>query len=414
MFETPHHKHLDKAHEHGLTAIVPAAQLVLKHKRQDTIQNLAKTSHLASARFQALCEKLIFNLLDYMQQLPDTTNSYFSSPGGAFDHALSRTAAANELFQTFVLQDPGAKLSEEQQLWWYALFSAGLLRGIGKLPLDYDVQLYNHHAHLIKTWEPLLEPLARSCHAYKFDTVNHNLDESFRQRLNILLAKSLMPKEGFAWLAQNLDVLEVWLALLHEDAASSGTLGLILDRADAIAIQDDLVNPPPHAGRARQPTRRGTSFIDIPDESLLDKEQLAGIEFIKWLMASLEASKLTLNQYPLLNVPGGTLIGPDTFKLFVRESSEFKNWLAVKQGLESLDIDDKTNTKQKEGVVLKNSIGLPDKLNFKVSEKAAAKESLTIDAKAGEARQVLTATGTWVAVEQKQNPSLKPKANPFD
>ncbi len=403
MFERLRKKVNHNAHLHGLTTVVSPNQLILKNKRPEQIATLAETCQFEPPRFKALCEQLFYQLLNYTQQLPDTTNSYFSSPGGAFDHALSRTKAASDLFRSFLLQDPNSRLSEEQQLWWYALFSAGLLRGIGKLPLDYEVELYNEHGHLIKTWEPLREPLVNTAHAYKFDTVNNNRDESFRQRLNIILAQQLMPKDGFAWLTSNLDVFEVWLALLHEDSASSGSLGLILDRADDIAIQEDLINLLPEAHRSKHAAGRPSSFMD-PQDSWSDREQLIGTAFLRWLMENLESGKLTFNQHPLLNVAGGTLVGPDSFKLFVRESPLFKNWMAVKQGLMSLGIHDKApGVSAENSLVLKGSIGLP----------ASLQNTNAIEARHPGALKQVAADGKWHTHEKQANASLAPKNNPY-
>ena len=50
-------------------------------------------------------------------------------------------------------------------------------------------------------------------------------DKDLRCRLNVLLARLLMPASGFAWIISNPQVLAVWLALLSEDARSAGTLG---------------------------------------------------------------------------------------------------------------------------------------------------------------------------------------------
>jgi integrating conjugative element relaxase (TIGR03760 family) len=408
MFERPRPKSAmpgKKALE-GLTPILPIVQLITKGKRQEHIEQIAKTSHFEPLRFNTLCQSLIHNLLNYTQQLPETTNSYFSNPGGLFDHALSRTKAATELFQQFILEDPSAKLSEEQQLWWYALFSAGLLRGIGKLPLDFYVTLHGREGNLIKTWEPLLESLAHDAHAYHFEYENSNQDDDFRRRLNIILAQQLMPREGFAWLSKHLDVFAVWLALLHEDSASSGTLALILDRADDIAIQEDILNFEPDPSRFHEASnRRIGTFIDAPEESLGDRERLAGAEFIQWLREKLESGKITFNKHPLYHVPAGTLIGPDALKLFIREHPEFKNWLAIRHGVMALGLHQKLpdNASSSENLTLKGSVALPDTLD----------NTLVLDVLSKNDRKQLASDGTWHAIE-KQNAHLKPKRGPLD
>jgi hypothetical protein len=413
VFERPRKKIIDAAHVHGLTKTVLSNQLILKHKRPEQIESIAKTSQLKPKQFKQLCESLLYQLLNYTQQLPDTTNSYFSSPGGAFEHALSRTKAATDLFQLFLLEDPNTALSETQQRWWYALFSAGLLRGIGKLPLDYQITLYNTHGHLIKPWEPLLEPLGSSAHAYTFDTINSNYDDTFRQRLNIVLAQQLMPKEGLTWLTEDLDVFEVWLALLHEDSASSGTLGLILDRADDIAIQEDLINLPPDIHRDPTKSRgKPSSFIDSPQDDLVGREKFVGAQFIKWLLENLKNSSLTFNQEPLHNVAKGMLVNPNVFKLFISANPVFKNWLAVKRAVELLGIHDASpGATDDSSLILKGSIGLPGSFQHQASKNAGFTKTNAIDARNPGARQQLTANGQWTALNKKA--SLAPKNTPY-
>jgi hypothetical protein len=411
VFKRPQKKTRDNAHLRGLTHVTPANQLILKNKRPQQIASIAETCQFTPPRFKTLCDDLFYALLNHTQQLPDTTNSYFSSPGGAFDHALSRTRAASELFQSFLLKDPNTPLSDTQQLWWYALFSAGLLRGIGKLPLDYVVTLYNQQEHLIKTWEPLREPLTNTGYAYQFETVNNTRDESFRQRLNIILAQQLMPEEGFTWLTQNFDVFEVWLALLQEDTASAGSLGLILDRADAIAIQEDLLDLLPDIQYPKQSGIRAHSFIDSPDAAS-NREQLMGAAFMKWLLENLESAKLTFNQNPLLSVAGGTIIGAGAFALFVRESPMFKNELAVMNSLKALGLCDETpGATDGKSVLLKGSLALPATFQQKTIKDSRPTETNAIDAQNPGTRQQLSSDGQWQAIAKEEPPAPTPKSH---
>ncbi len=409
MFERPRAKYSIPGEKvpKGLTLTLPAVQLLAKGKRQKHIDDIAKTSHFEAPRFKALCQNLINTLLDYTQELPETSNTYFSNPGGLFDHALSRTKAATELFQKFVLENPDAKLSEEQQLWWYALFSAGLLRGLGKLPLDLSVTLHGRGGQLIKPWEPLLEPLSTNAHAYHYEFENSKYDDDFRKRLNVIFAKQLIPQDGFAWLTSNLDVFSVWLSLLHEDAASSGTLALILERADDIAILDDLLNHDLDAHHFREASNhRFGTFADVPEDTLIDREQLVGKEFLQWLRDALETGKITFNKHPLYQVAAGTIIGPDTLKLFIREHPEFKNWLAVRQGVMALCLHQKLKegASSTENLTLKNSIALPDNMDGLE----------LIDALSQGERKQLAADGSWHTVEVEAAQHLKPKRGPLD
>lgn len=318
-----------------LTAMVAPEQLLLDDKRQELLQKIADASAFEPSRYQTLGLSLIHNFINYVQSLPETSNGYYASSCGLLDHALNRTEAALHIFRQFIIEDDG--ISEAQKQWLYALFSASILQGIGKLYIDYRIELYDSSGESIKTWHPLLEELASAGTHYDYQFTQEG-DDDFRRRLNILLARQLMPEDGFAWIASHPEILRVWLALIHEDWQSAGTLGAILIRADAIAIQRYFSEFLKTSGLRGGRMGRISTFIDTTPESLADKERLIGAEFIMWLMQELQAGRLMVNKSPLFMVPGGMLMSTDIFKLFVREHPEFKNWQAVQNAFVSLEL----------------------------------------------------------------------------
>lgn len=322
-----------------LTAIVSPHQLLSLNKRKTVVERIATLSMLETTRFESTCLNLIHNLINHCQSIPETSTSYFAAQGGLLDHALHRTEAALSLFREYVIQETEEGVwSEEQQLWGYALLSAGLLQGIGKLQLDYRVDLFDSNGQLLKQWCPLLENMP-SIGSYYLLEFQQEGDDDFRRRLNLLLARMLMPASGFDWIVSNPAVLAVWLALLNEDAQSAGTLGAILIRANAIAIQRyfNELTVKGMSGRGGRLGRMAT-FVDGASESMMDRERAVGVEFIKWLTTMLESGKILINKAPLLMVPGGLLMSVEMFQWFVREHPEYKNWQAVQQGFLSLGL----------------------------------------------------------------------------
>lgn len=327
-----------------LTRMAPPGLLLAEERRALLLSQIKALTALDEPRFETLALALIHNLIAHCQSLPETANSYYSQPGGVLDYALNRTEAALGIFQEFVSNESASAFSEEQRLWQYALLSAALLRGLGKLYIDYKVELFDDQARLIKEWNPLLDSLLGSGSHYRFEFDNER-EEDFRKRLNLLIARFLMPAAGFAWLAGNPEVLAVWLALLNEDYEGAGTLGAILIRADAIAIQRsfNLMGQRGFGNRAGRFGRVG-SFSGGQPESVVEMEQQLGLEFLQWLTKSLESGLIVINKPPLFMVPGGMLMSADMFKLFVRENPEFKNWQAVQNaflalGLHSLNAE---------------------------------------------------------------------------
>lgn len=321
-----------------LSRMVTPVQFLAENKREALLQQMKDYSGLEASRYDSLCLVLIENLVSYCQQLPETANGYYAHPGGLVDHALNRTEAALSLFQEFMPVAPGEQLSEEQKLWQYVLYSAALLQGIGKLVVDYKINLFDANGHLLKAWNPLLESLTDTGNYYDYELQKESEIE-FRRRLNLLLAKMLMPHSGFAWIASNPQVLAIWLALLNEDPRAAGTLGAILIRADAIAIQRYLTEYMLRGGvhRSGRYGKAGTFSGGTPEE-LLEKEQAMGAEFIQWLQKSLAEGLILINKAPLFMVPGGLLMSQEMFQLFIREHPEYKNWQAVQKGFLALGL----------------------------------------------------------------------------
>ena len=69
---------------------VSATQFLAEDKRQILLQKMKELTQLESSRYESLCSVLIENLVNYCQNLPETTNSYYSQLGGLVDHALNR------------------------------------------------------------------------------------------------------------------------------------------------------------------------------------------------------------------------------------------------------------------------------------------------------------------------------------
>ncbi|MBA2656800.1 MAG: TraI domain-containing protein [Tatlockia sp.] len=319
-----------------LTRIIPPEQLLAEEKREVLFQQIKELSALDEARFDSLSLSLLHSFINHCQSLPETSLSYYSQQGGMLDHALNRTEAALSLFQHYLTLEEGAVLTEEQQLWQYALYSAAVLQGVGKLQIDLVVDLYDDNGQFLKQWNPLLESLAIVGSHYRYEMQKES-NEEFRRRLNLLVARLLMPTSGFAWIASNSKVLEVWLALLNEDVHAAGTLGAILVRANAIAIQRyfNQFMLKGHASRGGRYGRINTFNNSIPD-SVAEIEQQIGIEFIQWLNKTLAEGRLMINKAPLLMVPGGLLMTDEVLRLFMQEHPEYKNLQAVKNGFLSL------------------------------------------------------------------------------
>ncbi|KTC84661.1 MULTISPECIES: TraI domain-containing protein [Legionella] len=362
-----------------LTRIVAASLLLGDEKRGVLLRQIQEACALEEVRYDSLCTSLVHNLVNHCQNLPETSSSYYPQPGGLLDHALNRTEAALSLFQHFLIQDGQDGPSEEQKLWQYALLSAAILQGIGKLQIDFHIDLYDNQGQFLKQWNPLLDNLVSvgSYYGYEFQKESN---EDFRRRLNLLLARLLMPANGFAWIASNPEVLAVWLALLNEDIEGAGTLGAILIRADAIAIQryfNHLALKGYGSGRGGRYGRMGT-FTDRSPESVAEIEQQIGVEFIQWLTKSLESGLIMINKAPLLMVPGGLLMSAEMWDLFMKGNPQYNSLQAIRNGFLSLGMhrvgadgnavfrfEQASNQQMHSGIIFENyAVALPESIQL--------------------------------------------------
>ncbi len=422
----------------NMTRIMPAAQLLVDEKRKALLEQMREITALEPSRYESLCQVLINNLLNYYQNLPESSHQFYAQSGGLIDYALNRTEAALSLFRQFVILDESAEFSEQQKLWQYALYSAALIKGIGKLYTDYRIDLYDGNGQLLKAWNPLLESLNAigTYYDYAFEKEG---EVEFRHRLNILLARAVMPESGYTWLASDPQVFAVWLALINEDERSAGTLGALLVRADAIAIQRYISQfmVKGHGARGGRLGRVG-AFSDGTPESLIEKEQQMAAEIIIWLKAALADGRINLNKSPLLMVPGGLLMGVDFFKWFARGHPEYKNWQAAQTALLSLGLHEAgrdgvtearfeqvKNQQIHSGVIIKDyAVVLPDQVHVhnmhtgKVTTQSALDVIHSAEhgnqfirsqaASPASGMQQLNASGQWQQPEANHEPSPQP------
>lgn len=318
-----------------LSTILTPDALLAPEKRSALIKQIRESFQFETERFDGLCLALISNMVTHCQNLPETLNSYYAQQGGFVDNALNRTEIALQLFSQFVILPEHMDMSEEQKLWQYALFSAALLQGIGKLQSDFSIKLYDAHGHYLKEHNPLMGSFAlmSSYYAYSFQK---DPDDEFRKRLNLLLARMLMPSAGFCWIASNAQVLSVWLALLNEDYQGAKTFGALLIRSQALALQR-YFNQPLSKQTIRSPLYGGAGTFSggVPTG---DIEQKIGMEFMQWLTKGLASGDLVLNKPYLTLVHDGVLMSAEIFKMFAAGHPNHRSWQVARAAMLALGL----------------------------------------------------------------------------
>lgn len=422
LFQHPD-KNTKLEHEKPLTPILTPMQLLEMGQREQIISKVTQTLGFDFLRTESMIVPLIKNVINHSQSLPDSFNRYYTYQGGLFDYALKRTEVAIDLLkQRTVLENN--EFSEKQLLWVYVVFSAGLLKGIGKIYVDFSIKLYDAKFKYVKKWNPVLDRLnGKGFYTFSYA---HEEDEEFRANMNLLLARTLMPEPGFAFIASNPKIFKIWVALLQEKWPKTGGLGALLDHADYLAIYADFERLLEEL--KKQNINFKKSFMD-PTQDPLQKERLIGIEFLQWLKDQLENGKEALNKDKLHLTRDGVFISSDIFKVFLTTNPHIKQWQIVQRGFfilglnrGGLDIEMLTQTwggKEYSGFILNNVAAiLPEKVNVynKETNKVEKVDALEVisaqqqgkDVKFEATKNILDANGSWVLSSEVNQNNLKP------
>lgn len=362
---------------HHFLPVLKSDVLLLGHKRKTVISKLPYLLSLADEKFQSLCVSLLHNFAEFVQDLPQTRNSYYSTKGGMLDHALHRTQIALSLLRSYFLPigREETALSDAQTLWAYAVFAAAVLFDLGRVAVELDVRIYDKQRNFIKPWSPFDGSMQAQgqYYTYEFDA---RYSEAFKRHATVLLARQIMPTEGFSWIASNKDVLSIWLALLDEDRITSGHFGLLLSKADALTIKqffDEL--------RLEQSQSR---YIEGKELEVNVAPIEAGLEFLAWLQKNLDAKMLTVDRDDIYNVEGGLLITDQLFNRFAEAHDKSGQAPAIKESFERLALHQLATggAATQKFVQLSNNRRLSGLLVTHVDLLAADAEALRISAEA--------------------------------
>jgi|GEM_PF-5083541 len=223
---------------------VQSAEELLHHKK--TQRNLMQIQKLANApkeHYDALYLNTLFNYARYVQTLPASQVSGYTSLGGLLELGIERSLRALTLYRKeFPLNGiPPEDMSRQWALYTYALFTAGLFYGVGQVAATYIVSLCDKRGRESARWLPLTGPMTNTSFShfrYTLDSVNR---DALAARATPLIAQLLMPRVGFEWIASDIEVLDYWLAILQNDEKYGGLLAKILMLAHQDLLEQNTV-----------------------------------------------------------------------------------------------------------------------------------------------------------------------------
>jgi len=405
---------------HFTYAVLNAEKLLQKKKYQGLLDQCVYLLDFTEEQKAIYFTPVVNNFVEFVQNLPETQNSYFSDEGGFIAHAFMRTAAALSMCRAYFQAEkkPTNKdsLTATESLWMYVLFSAGIFCGVGRIFSDLTIELYDENQKHLDRWNPLTGSILKIKKAafYDYDFEDLKYIDLFSRRLSVLMAKELMPAEGFEWISNDKEAFSLWLALLEENQRDGGTLSPFLVRADAMGIntyfdekrmQREYMNLDPAARDkiddiAREKLAMEEKFLlerslfgkgekdslrALEKDSHLDKKTVspdaeketlkqnpgteAGIAFLKWLNNQMKARRLEFNT-AIFYLPAGAIFLPTPlFEAFKKQNPYYQNTSDVIASFNKLQLNSKDQNKNDvhtmiasgeeakkiEGVVLSNA-----------------------------------------------------------
>lgn len=343
--------------------VLKAEALLREEKRSDWVKELPEIIAVSQVKYKLYYLPVLHNFAEFVQNLPETRNGFYSHHTGFLDHGIERTVRAMRLAQGYTAADKESGVSEDLTgLWNYAIFTASLLFDVGKLATKLIVTMRQDTKRL-RVWNSFEGSMLNLAPHYSYEFAAENFD-TLRRQATPLLAKQLMPELGFGWLSSDKDILSAWFALLQEDYRQVSARMTVLPLADAEVLEAYFKNYEKHLAEKakidklaifkdpslaiKTPDARqvqglftGARISDVRERGGAFGTVVAGEAFLSWLRKNLANEKISVN----LSNSGvhvtneGVLLLSKVFEDFARDNPVYGNWREIKRQFERLEVN---------------------------------------------------------------------------
>ena len=184
-------------------------------RHQSLLHEVQQFSALPEDHFKALYRPAINQFAEFVQSIPDEPNGAL---GGLLNLGLARAALGLRQFAA----ETGAKLDADP-LVNYAIFTAGLFFDVAKVISQQKIVISNEMGHYLNDWYPYSGSMvAQGVEFYKMYPFNTTVYQALNHDAAALLARQMMPKDGFLWLSSDIDLFIDWLDALRGEAGQGG------------------------------------------------------------------------------------------------------------------------------------------------------------------------------------------------
>jgi hypothetical protein len=263
--------HLQKTMRHktySLGQVIPVlsgSNLLDSSQHQNLIQELATLCGLDDNQFKFLYRSAINQYAEFVQLLPEEPNTPF---GGLLNMGLARAALAMRQFEN---PDP---------LTLYAVFTATLFYDVARAVSQQRIIICDEQGKYQQEWYPYAGSMVEyGAEHYKIYPFNTNEYAALNNESAAILARQLMPRDGFVWLSSHLELFIDWLEAIRGEQRQEGRR---IGRAVSLIRQEDLL------ALARDLQQGQSDLPQVKDLNLLD-------QFYLWLQEGIADGSIQIN-----------------------------------------------------------------------------------------------------------------------
>lgn len=253
--------------------VFPSTKLLGNTRHQNLIQELLPLSQLDENRFKLLYRSAINQYVEFVQLIPEEVDTPL---GGLLNVGLARAVLSLRQF----CQDAQSKSESTDPLTLYAIFTASLFYDVAKAVSQQRVIVCNDVGFYHKEWFPYYGSLLeQSTEYYKMYPYNNTVYQALNHESAAILARQLIPREGFIWLSSDLDLFIDWLESIRGEHRQEGRR---VSRALALVRKEDL-----------QMLVKGLQQVNLELPSVKDLNSLD--QFYLWIQEGITNGEISIN-----------------------------------------------------------------------------------------------------------------------
>jgi len=327
----------------GYYPVLSASELLEPHR--ELVDKIRHYFGVPETVWASTHEQLLHNFARRVQLLSACEARHHTGPGGLLRHALETVNRAMKIRRAYMLPNGASSecISEQQEIWNFAVLCAALLHDIGKPFRAVRISLRDREGRALHCSLACDDLPAGASYRPEFCRERQDQQDQqdqHHQSIPLLIAGQIIPKTALQWLSQYPEVFNLWLFTLSGRYTEAGMLGEIITRADQYSTPEPLSQ-----NDGNQQLHAAAESESHPSDqpvatSRRAKEKQAGQDFLQWLRQQIVDDNIGINtdNAQLHTVEEGLLIvSPALFRRYLRHVDHLE-LEELQRGFQSLGI----------------------------------------------------------------------------